>query len=109
MPCDSCYKSKSGVTYGLYQRFPWDETNIPFGSSGSGRFKTQASVDPGKYTGPSSYKTSSVKGGKFGLVKERKEKNEGPNPSTYFGLGRSSISTQSGKFDRATRVLPTDK
>jgi len=29
-PVNSNYKTKNGETYGLYQRFYWDETNVPF-------------------------------------------------------------------------------
>jgi len=29
-PCNSNYKTEKGETYGLYQRFYWDESNVPF-------------------------------------------------------------------------------
>jgi hypothetical protein len=30
-PINHCYKDKSGSSYGLYQRFYWDQHNVPFG------------------------------------------------------------------------------
>ena len=30
-PLNKAYKDKSGTTYGLYQRFYWDSSNVPFG------------------------------------------------------------------------------
>lgn len=30
-PLNHCYKDKTGTSYGLYQRFYWDSSNVPFG------------------------------------------------------------------------------
>lgn len=87
------------MTYGLYQRFYWDESNVPFG--GQPKFKSQGGVDPCKYNGPTDFKTAHLKGGKFRTHIKQNEDNEGPNPTSYFGLGRSELNTDaSHKFDR---------
>ena len=43
---NAIYKSKQGITYGLYQRFPWDHGNVPFGSSSS-NFKVMGASSGG--------------------------------------------------------------
>ena len=32
-PINHCYKDKTGTTFGLYQRFYWDASNVPFGGT----------------------------------------------------------------------------
>lgn len=54
-------------------------------------------------------RTSQIKGGKFNLNENKEKEEEGPTPSTYFGLGRSELNTVNGvKFDRTVRHLPGD-
>ena len=107
-PVNTCYKSKTGVTYGLYQRFYWDESNVPFG--GQPKFRSQGGVDPCKYNGPTDFKTAHLKGGKFSTHNKQKEVTEGPNPTSYFGLGRSELNTEAAhKFDRDRRILPGEQ
>ena len=43
------------------------------------------------------------------MFKDEGPKLEGPNPCTYFGLGRTEIDENTGnKFDRQRRMLPGD-
>jgi len=108
-----CYKSRRGITYGLFQRFPWDQDGVPFGSS-SGNFK---SVDVGPGVGgeegrATGYKPKSAN--KTLLFKETAGMNEEthdptPGSTAYFPLGRNTVGLQArGKFSRSRRVLPCE-
>ena len=112
-PRTHCYKSRRGITYGLFQRFPWDAEGVPFGSS-SGNFK---SADAGPGVGgeegrASGYKPKSANKARLfkqtaGLNGETHEPT--PGSTAYFPLGRNTVGLQSsGKFSRSRRVLPCE-
>lgn len=57
------YKSKSGTTYGLYPRFYWDNSNVPFGS------KSYIKLDTGGFrAGTAVMRKENKKGGRFSTV-----------------------------------------
>ena len=98
-PINSTYKGSDGTSYGLFQRFYWDEKGVQFG--GQPNFKAQGVHGPGKYGGISKIRSSKEKGGKFAVLKDDEPKAEGPTPCSYFGMGRSGIDDSTGnKFDR---------
>ena len=55
-PVNSAYKGIDGTSYGLFQRFYWDESGIPFG--GTPNLKAQGIHGPGKYGGISKIQSS---------------------------------------------------
>ena len=68
---------------------------------GQPHFKQQGIQGPGKYAGSNILKLSKYKGGKFNLGKTQELKNEGPNSTQYFGLGRCELNLEAAnKFSR---------
>ena len=70
-PVNVCYKDRSGTTFGLYQRFYWDQGNVPFG--GQPHFQNQGPRGPG--VGVSAAKRIQLaSGGKFtATIKDQTE------------------------------------
>ena len=108
-----CYKSR-GITYGLFQRFPWDQGGVPFGSS-SGNFKS-ADLGPGvggEEGRASGYKPRSANKARLfrqvaGLSGDKHDPT--PGSTAYFPLGRNTVGLQAnGKFSRSRRVLPCEE
>jgi hypothetical protein len=97
------FRNKSGVSYGLYQRFYWDSDNVPFG--GIAGFKRQG--PRGGSMGCGGGSPVKVMGGKIHAGQKEPLKMEGPSPTSYFLMGRSEIRDNfSAKFPRERRILP---
>ena len=108
-----CYKSKRGITYGLFQRFPWDQDGVAFGSSSSNFKSANVGAGVGGEEGQAGgYKPKSAN--KARLFKQTAGANEEahdptPGSTAYFPLGRDTVGLQAhGKFSRSRRVLPCE-